>query len=343
MIPTADVVRRVSWLELFFDLAFVAAVAQVAAPLAHDFTAAGVGRFSTLFVLIWWAWLGQTIFATRFGGRDPWERAFTFVQICAAAAMAVNSRGTLDSRDSAGFAAAYAVIRLVLAIQYARVDHAAARTLVRRYGAGTALSSVAWLVSAVVPPPARFGLWLAAGAADAATPLVAERHGTRVPPHSEHLPERFGLFTIILLGEAMAAVMRGMGTHESWPPAAAVSVAAGLVVVFQVWWAYFQRIGVAAPRRVRSSRQMRHLLAWSYGHLPFYLGLVVLGVGFEHVIVSAAPWPAAPLVIETALAALVVAASLGLLGGLVARVGHRDLGGEEPDSRVRAVAEGLPR
>ena len=51
--------RRVTWLELFFDLVFVAAVAQVAAPLQTDYSLAGLVRFTPLFGLIWWAWIGR--------------------------------------------------------------------------------------------------------------------------------------------------------------------------------------------------------------------------------------------------------------------------------------------
>jgi low temperature requirement protein LtrA len=337
-----EVVRRVSWLELFFDLVFVAAVAQVASPLARDFTVAEIGRFSILFLLIWWAWLGQTMFATRFGGEDPLERAITFAQICAAAAMAVNSQGALDSRDSAGFAAAYGLMRVMLAFQYARIRSAGVRRLTRRYANGCRVSAALWLVSAVVPPPARFLLWVAASLVDALTPPIAEAHGTDVPPHSEHLPERFGLFTIVLLGEAMAAVMRGMQQHESWPPAAAVSVLSGLLLVFWVWWSYFHAIGAATPRRVRSRRQMRRLLAWSYAHMPLYLGLVVGGVGIEHVIVSAEPLPDPALVAEAMGAVAVVGGALLLLRRLVGGAGHGELAGEKPDLRMSAVAERLP-
>ena len=341
MTSIEESVRRVSWLELFFDLVFVAAVAQVAAPLARDFSAAELARFSLLFVLIWWAWLGQTIFATRFGGHDPFERALTFAQICAAAAMAVNAQGALDSRDSAGFAAAYGAMRLLLGVQYARVKSEGALPLARRYLKGCALAAGLWLLSAIVPPPARFVLWVIACVVDAVTPFAAEAYGAHVPIHAEHLPERFGLFTIILLGEAMAAVMRGMQQHESWPPAAALSVLVGFLIVFQVWWWYFHAIGVADPRRVRSRREIRRVLVWSYAHVPLYVGLVVLGVGFEHVIVSAEPLPDPTLVAETAGAAALVAASLVLLRRLVARSGHRQLTGEKTDLRMRPVAERL--
>ena len=62
--------RRVTWMELFFDLIFVAAVAQVGTPLEHEYTVAGLLRYAFLFVLIWWAWIGHTLFSTRFNADD---------------------------------------------------------------------------------------------------------------------------------------------------------------------------------------------------------------------------------------------------------------------------------
>ena len=80
--------RRVTWLELFFDLIFVAAVAQVGQPLSHDYTAAGLIRHGFLFMLIWWAWSGHTAFVTRFDHDDAASRVLLLVQCFIAAVMA---------------------------------------------------------------------------------------------------------------------------------------------------------------------------------------------------------------------------------------------------------------
>src|SRR5262245_57059484 len=169
--------RKVTWLELFFDLIFVAAVAQVAEPLRHDFSPAELARFAPLFVLIWWAWTGHTFFSTRFDTDDALQRGLTFLQIFAVAAMAANAKDALDSRSSAGFAAAYAVMRLVLVAHYLRARHVRdARGLTRRYIAGHGTAAAVWLLSAFVPTPTRFWLWAAAFAIDLGTPWLAVRH-----------------------------------------------------------------------------------------------------------------------------------------------------------------------
>src|SRR5688572_26767082 len=94
--------RRVTWLELFFDLIFVAAVAQVGTPLTDRYELQELGRYVFMFVLIWWAWLGHTMYSTRFDSDDLIQRVLTLLQIFAAAVMAANAKDSLDSRNSAG-------------------------------------------------------------------------------------------------------------------------------------------------------------------------------------------------------------------------------------------------
>jgi low temperature requirement protein LtrA len=315
--------RRVTWLELFFDLVFVAAVAQVGTHLRDDFSPAGVGRFSLLFLLIWWAWLGHTAFSTRFDTDDLVQRGFTALQMFLVAVMAVNATGALDSRDSAGFAAAYSVMRLVLAAQYWRARHVAkARGLTTRYALSTAVSAALWLMSALVPAPERFWVWGLALVIDVGTPLVSTRHLADVPHDAAHLPERYGLFTIILLGESIVAVMAGMQSQEYWRPQAASSAAAGILFVFAIWWLYFDVVEAVAERRIRSHRDVVRFHAWSYAHLPLYLGIAVAGVGVEHVIAAAGVSPLhAPEIAILALATVVVAAALVVLRAM--SPGHR--------------------
>jgi low temperature requirement protein LtrA len=209
--PTHQETRRVSWLELFFDLIFVAAVSQVSHPLGEDYSLHGLIRYSLMFLLIWWAWFGHTMHATRFEADDIVHRILTLVQIFAAAAMAANAKQGLADSDSAGFGAAYAVQRVVLVIQYLRArGEVRTRSLTTIRAVGFGLASMLWIVAALIAAPGRFWIWSIAVLIDLATPWFAAKYAHVAPPHPEDLPERLGLFTIILLGESVAAVMRGM-------------------------------------------------------------------------------------------------------------------------------------
>ena len=277
--------RRASWLELFFDLIFVAAVTQVGVPLGEDYTLHGLVRYALMFLLIWWAWLGHTMYSTRFDADDVVQRLLTLLQIFAAAAMAANAKSAFDSRDSAGFGAAYAVLRAVLVVQYLRARRLKeTRRLTTLYSVGFGAASLLWGIAAILPVPTRFWLWGAALLIDMGTPWLAVRYTDKCPPDAEHLPERFGLFTIILLGESVAAVMHGMESQEMWSPSAAISAFTGLSLAFGYWWWYFDGAHGAAKRHVTSDRKTLLFQVWSYAHLPLYLCVAVVGVGVEHVI-----------------------------------------------------------
>lgn len=277
--------RKVTWLELFFDLAFVAAVAQVGAPLAHDYSLAGLARYAFLFFLIWWAWNGHSIFATRFDTDDLVQRTLTLVQIFVVGVMAVNAKEALDSRSSAGFAAAYATMRFLLVAQYVRAMRIPeSRPLTRAFATGFGLAAVCWLISAVAPAPARYWLWGLALAIDIGTPLLTAHLTVLVPPDARHLPERYGLFTIILLGESLAAVMHGMESQAGWSISAALSAFLGMAFAFLVWWWYFDGARGAAERTVSERRHAIAFMVWSFAHLPLYLGIAVAGVGVEHIV-----------------------------------------------------------
>ena len=202
--------------------------------------------------------------------------------------MAANAKDALDSRSSAGFAAAYAAVRFVLVAQYFRARHVPeARPLTTRYLVGHGTAAIVWLASALVPAPERFWLWGLAFAIDLGTPWLAVPHSVKVPPDAAHLPERFGLFTLILLGESVVAVMHGIESQEDWSPAAAASAFLGMGILFLFWWWYFDGVSAASEQPVRTKREAIRFHIWSYAHFPLYLGIVIAGVGVQRIVTAA--------------------------------------------------------
>src|SRR4051794_22491019 len=280
-----DVHRRVTWMELFFDLIFVAAVAEVGAPLAADYSLSGLVRYAFLFVLIWWAWSGHTLYSTRFDHDDLPQCLLILLQCFIAAVMAANAKEALDSRSSAGFGAAYAGIRIVLVVQYLRARRVPdTRGLTTRYAIGFGVAAALWIVSAFLEAPARYWVWALALAVDFATPWLAVKHSMRFPPDGAHFPERFGLFTIILLGEFIASVMRGIESQEYWSFTAAATAFSSMGFAFVLRWWYFDVAQSASERHIRSKRQAALFQIWHYAHLPLFLGIGVAGAGFQRMI-----------------------------------------------------------
>lgn len=284
--------RRATWLELFYDLVFVVAIAQVSHNLTEDVSLSGFLGFVILFVPIWWSWVGATFYATRFDTDDLGHRLLTLLQMVGVAVLAVNVHYGLG-KSSAGFALSYFAIRMLLVFEYLSAGYfvPSARPLTNWYSRGFALAALCWFVSVFVPIPWRFALWAVGLMIDFATPLTVGRIAIQIPPSTSHIPERLGLFTIIVLGEAVASVVRGVSELE-WGVASAVEAVLGMTIAFSLWWIYFDSVDGSPLKALRAGYV--HLgMIWLYAHLPLAIGIAATGVGVEH-IVSSPPGVALP-------------------------------------------------
>jgi len=289
----ADDERSATWLELFFDLVFVVAIAELAHVLGDDFSTAGVLTYVVLFVPVWWAWVGSTFYATRFDTDDLGHRLLAIVEMFAVVALAVEIHAGLGA-TSQGFAVGYAAVRAVLVVKYYGAYRTVpeARPLTRRYMVGFGADAALWFCSAFVPPPYRFGLWALGLAISFGAPLTAGRlHGT-IPPHESHLPERFGLFTIIVLGESVVGLVGGAVTR-TWSFRPFLTGAVGLGIVFCLWWLYFEDVDGSRIRAAVENDRTGIYQEWLYAHLPLAAGLAALGVAIEHLL-TASPTSALP-------------------------------------------------
>ena len=133
-----------------------------------------------------------------------------------------------------------------------------ARVLTRRYVTGFALAALIWLVSALVPDPARFVLWAVGLVVDFGTPLLAStrRLQAEIPPDTHHLPERFGLFTIIVLGEAFIKVIAQCRRASTWTFSNAIYGMLALVIAASLWWMYFDNVEGSVVSRTRFAGQV---------------------------------------------------------------------------------------
>ncbi|MEH1997811.1 MAG: low temperature requirement protein A [Nostoc sp.] len=278
--------RRATWLELFYDLVFVVAVSQLAHNLNEDISLSGLFGFVVLFIPVWWSWIGTTFYANRFDSDDVGHRLLIGIQMLTAAAMAINIHHGLGE-SSPGFAISYALGRVVLVIEYVRagIYIPSARPLTTRYAIGFAIAAFFWLISASIPIPWRFGFWTVGIIIDFATPLIGRKFQIGLLPHASHLPERFGLFTIIVLGEAIIAVVNGV-SEQKWDTLTVISGVFGLIIAFSWWWVYFDNLGGTPIVMARTHGKIGVVNLWLYTHLPLVIGIAAAGVGVEQILLS---------------------------------------------------------
>jgi len=272
--------RRATWLELFFDLVFVVAVAQLSNALSADMTLEGFLIFCGLFVPVWWAWVGYTFYADRFDTDDVVHRLLMLAGMFAVAALASVIPDAAIG-DTSPFALAYvAVLGFVIVLNARAWLHLpAARPLLNMYIPAFAFAAALMLASVAVEPPLRYWIWAVALAVDVGTPLASRARIEAVPVHASHVPERIGLFTLIVLGETVLAVV--VGTESvTWNLESGLVAALGFVVAASFWWLYFDYLDgeMLLGRSIWSGQ------AYVYAHLPLMAGVIALGVGTKYAI-----------------------------------------------------------
>ncbi|MEU5811177.1 low temperature requirement protein A [Streptomyces sp. NPDC047718] len=276
--------RSATALELFFDLCFVVAVAQagrqLVQALAEGHVGAGVSGYFYVFFGVWWAWMNFTWFASAYDVDDVPYRIATLVQI---AGVLVYSAGIPEAFDASDWTVAvigYVVMRLALTAQWLRAaagESGPARGCALGYATGLVVCQAGWVALLWAPAASRRWLFLVLVTAELLVPVVAESHH-QTPWHPHHIAERYGLFTIIVLGETIAAstvaVQSAIAEHEALDVLLPIA-GGGLLLVFSAWWIYF-----AAPvhDRLRSNREA---IPWGYGHYVIFSSAAAIGAGIE--------------------------------------------------------------
>ncbi|MFI1706728.1 low temperature requirement protein A [Streptomyces griseoruber] len=276
--------RVASPLELFFDLCFVVAVAQAGVQLVHavaeSHAGEGILNYAMVFFAIWWAWMNFTWFASAYDNDDVLYRVVTLVQIAGVLVLAAGVSRAFEDHDFVVVWLGYVIMRFALSWQWLRVAWSAEgpeRTMALRYAGGVLLCQVGWVGLLVLPEGARAWLFLVMAVLEMCVPVYAEKdHPTTWHPH--HIAERFGLFTIIVLGETIAAATVAVksAVDESDALGELLPIAVGgLLIVFAAWWIYFV---VPIHGHLRSNQQS---FVWGYGHYFVFASAAAIGAGLE--------------------------------------------------------------
>jgi low temperature requirement protein LtrA len=271
-------------LELFFDLSFAAAVAQAGQQLVHALAEGepghGITGYLLVFFAIWWAWVNFTWFASAYDTDDVPYRVATLVQITGVLVLAAGVPRAFSHADYGVAVTGYLIMRVALTAQWLRAAHGEtgqARAAALTYAAGVVVVQAGWVVLLLLPGRAwEWGVGPLV-VAELAVPAVAERvHPT--PWHPGHIGDRYGGFTIIVLGESIsaatvavqAALNRQTALAELLPIAFG-----GLVIVFAAFWIYF---ATPIDRLLRSNRQA---FLWGYGQYVIFGSAAAIGAGIE--------------------------------------------------------------
>jgi low temperature requirement protein LtrA len=277
--------RTATPLELFFDLAYVVAIAQAGIGLHHAEAEGhfflGITRYLMVFFAIWWAWMNFTWFATSFDTDDWLYRLTTIIQIGGSLTLAAGVPEMM-AEGPGGLRlvfTGYVIMRLAMLSQWLRaaIQYPGCRPTTLRYAIGIGIAQVYWTALLLGTFGRGQAPFWGGALLEVAVPVWAERHGNTAW-HRHHITERYGLFTIIVLGESMLAstnaVIHAARAAEHLPSLVLIAVTA-LVIVAGMWWIYF-----ALPQSTLIT-SLRTGVLWGYGHFLIFLAAASIAPGFE--------------------------------------------------------------
>ena len=273
-------------LELLFDLTFVVAVAQAAAQLAHGIeeghVASAVVSYLMVFFAIWWAWMSFSWFASAYDTDDVPYRLLTLVQMAGVLVLAAGVPAAFGDRDFTAVVVGYVVMRLATVSQWLRAassdpEH---RRIAHGYALGITVLQVGWVLRLLLPGWLGVVGFVVLAAGELAVPWWAERRdGGMTTWHPHHIAERYGLFTIIVLGESVLAAtvaLQATIADGGWSADLLLTGAGSLLVLFSLWWFYFLKDAAQLLERRRD-----FAFFWGYGHFGVFASVAALGAGLE--------------------------------------------------------------
>lgn len=275
--------RGVTPLELFFDLCFAVAIAQAGRELASAITddriGHGLASYAVIFFSVWWPWMNYSWFASGFDPDDIPFRLAAFVQIAGALVIAAGVPRAFEHQDIGIVVIGYVIVRLAFATQLIRVyrDVPEMRPMAARWCGGVLLVQLCWAFEPLLhghPFEIVFGVLVAA---ELAVPFWASR-SRDIPFHPRHIVDRYGCFTLIVLGETVAAAtvaIQEATTVGRDSPALIALALGGLLIIFAAWWVYF----ATDATELLSAGSSAFL--WGYGHYVVFGTAAWIGAGIQ--------------------------------------------------------------
>jgi low temperature requirement protein LtrA len=274
--------RVASSLELFFDLVFVVAVSVAASELHHALAEKhfdGIGTYAVVFFGIWWAWMNFTWFATSFATDDWLYRLLTIFQMSGVLILAAGIDAVFAEKDFTVTVIGYVVMRIAMVAQWLRASRrpGPSRRTTRMYAAGIGMAQILWVLMLFLPESVQLFAVVVIIAAELSVPVIAEKQWL-TPWHPHHITERYGLFTLILLGESLLAsanaLIQAVNDHEELGPLISLGVLT-LIVTAALWWMYFWPPHHTAISSFASS------LRYGYVHYFVFAAVGAFSAGIE--------------------------------------------------------------
>ncbi|KAG0242580.1 hypothetical protein BGX31_000174 [Mortierella sp. GBA43] len=228
-------------------------------------------------------WAGQAFWAARYDMDDLFTKVMKLIEFCALISFGAFSSDHLD-RTSTGFITSYMVLKAILVIEYGNVLYWARKNRSKKsltplwlQIGSNLLAILIWGLSILVHSLAwRYVMWYFSILLEVAV-LVSFGRRASVTFAGSHLPERFALFTIIVLGENIIGLIGLSAGASAWVRGSdpfLVLFLLTVVILYALWWLYFDDFSEDVFHKTTALSQL-----WAYLHLPFHICIVLVGTG----------------------------------------------------------------
>ena len=280
-------------LELLFDLTFVVAFGVAASEFAHmlaeDHVGAGLAGFAFATFAVCWAWINFSWFASAYDTDDWVYRLMTMLQMVGVIILALGIPPVYASIeqgvhvDNRLMVAGYVVMRIAVVAQWIRAarQDPDRRTACLTYAVTITVAQIGWIgiIIARTSVPMTFLLVAAMTAVELAGPWLVESRKGGTPWHAHHIAERYGLLTIIALGEGVIGTVASLSAvvaAQGWTVDAVLVLVAGIGLTFGMWWVYF-----VVPSSHLLHAQRGKSIPYGYGHIVVFGSIVATGAGLH--------------------------------------------------------------
>ncbi|AQQ67940.1 hypothetical protein Mag101_10000 [Microbulbifer agarilyticus] len=275
-----DAHDHVHWAELFYDLVHVVSIFLLGNYLSQHLNVDGFLVFCGVFIVLWYAWGELSIFNSIYVSTDLWHRITMSIMICTVMFMAA-AIPSIDGGGWAYFALGFAVNRALLAFLYfrARRNNATAQCMCSEQIRNFSLFAIIFAVTAFLPKPYAFWVFALAMVSTQALymiPRVSVLRYERFAPRLGHMAERFGLLTLIVLGEGFFKLVVTLAQKgiDKVPLDILVNFVIGGISIFVMCWIYFDFVGNGKAR----DSKLATLVKWWLAHLVLMICGVMVGV-----------------------------------------------------------------
>jgi low temperature requirement protein LtrA len=284
----AEPTKRATWIELFYDLAFVALIAQLTYLVAeHHHTLRDILNIVVVGYSIFIAWWATSVNRNLQETETATDKVLIQIKMVGAFIMSLTMPAVFVGQYL-GFALALAAVRFVQVFMLLRMYRLYPATAPVTYNVvqGLLIAGLLWVASGVVAPVYHFVLAFAALAIDILTPLTVGRGNTTRYLNVSHLKERLGLFLMLVLGESMIVVALA-NTATALTAVEPYTVLLGLVFLAALWWLYFEYMDTHLEVRPRN------LFLFLHSHALLFGSVIALSVGYKFLLQSPQSYTAA--------------------------------------------------